>query len=52
MPNRHFIRQREALQKVLIKNVNEIYFTGSVVRADNWAIKGIALANKSKATTL
>ena len=27
---------------------NEIYFTGSGCEADNWAIKGIAFANKSK----
>lgn len=27
---------------------NEIYFTGSGCEADNWAIKGIAFANKAK----
>jgi len=27
---------------------NEIYFTGSGCEADNWAIKGVAFANKSK----
>ena len=49
MPNRHFISLERALRKVLMqKNVNEIYFTGSGCEADNWAIKGIALANKSK----
>ena len=40
---------RESVAKSLNgKNVNEIYFTGSGCEADNWAIKGIALANKSK----
>ena len=40
---------RESVAKSLnAKNVNEIYFTGSGCEADNWAIKGIALANKSK----
>ena len=40
---------RESVAKSLnAKNVNEIYFTGYGCEADNWAIKGIALANKSK----
>lgn len=30
------------------KNPNEIYFTASGCEADNWAIKGIAFANKRK----
>ncbi|MCL1936141.1 MAG: cysteine desulfurase NifS [Defluviitaleaceae bacterium] len=29
-------------------NPNEIYFTGTGTEADNWAIKGIAFANKNK----
>lgn len=29
-------------------NANEIYFTGSGCEADNWALKGIAFANKGR----
>lgn len=40
---------RESVAKSLgAANVNEIYFTGSGCEADNWAVKGVAFANKSK----
>lgn len=40
---------RESVAKNIgAAKVNEIYFTGSGCEADNWAIKGIASANKSK----
>ena len=40
------IRERVALQ--LGAKTNEIYFTASGCEADNWAIKGVAFANKDK----
>lgn len=40
---------RESVAKSIgAANVNEIYFTGSGCEADNWAIKGIAYANRGK----
>jgi cysteine desulfurase len=40
---------RESVAKNIgAANTNEIYFTGSGCEADNWAIKGIAFANKGK----
>lgn len=42
-------KMRENIAKNIgAPNVNEIYFTGSGCEADNWAIKGVALANKKK----
>ena len=39
---------REAIAKVLGAQANEIFFTSGGSEADNWAIKGIAQAHKSK----
>jgi cysteine desulfurase len=39
---------RERVAKVLSANTDEIYFTGGGSEADNWALKGIAFANKDK----
>ncbi len=39
---------RERVAKAIGANTNEIYFTGSGCEADNWAIKGIADAYRSK----
>lgn len=39
---------RERTAKCIGAKTNEIYFTGSGCEADNWAIKGIAFANKGK----
>ncbi len=39
---------RESVAKNLGAKTNEIYFTGSGCEADNWAIKGIAFANRGK----
>ena len=39
---------RERVAKELGAKTNEIYFTASGCEADNWAIKGIAFANKDK----
>lgn len=39
---------RERVAKQLGAKTNEIYFTASGCEADNWAIKGIAFANKEK----
>lgn len=39
---------RERVAKQLGAKTNEIYFTASGCEADNWAIKGIAFANKDK----
>jgi len=40
------LRQRVA--KELNAKANEVYFTASGCEADNWAIKGVAFANKAK----
>ncbi len=39
---------RERVAKQLGAKTNEIYFTASGCEADNWAIKGVAFANKDK----
>lgn len=39
---------RERIAKAINANTNEIFFTAGGSEADNWAIKGIAYANKSK----
>lgn len=39
---------REAIAKVLGAQANEIFFTSGGSEADNWAIKGIAQAHRSK----
>lgn len=39
---------RERTAKALHANPNEIFFTGSGTEADNWAVKGAALANRKK----
>ncbi len=39
---------RDKVANALGADSQEIYFTGSGTEADNWAIKGIATANKSK----
>lgn len=39
---------RERVAKELGAKANEIYFTSSGCEADNWAIKGVAFANKDK----
>lgn len=39
---------RERVAKQLGAKTNEIYFTASGCEADNWAIKGVAFANKNK----
>lgn len=39
---------RERVARQLGAKANEIYFTSSGCEADNWAIKGIAFANKDK----
>lgn len=39
---------RERTAKALHANSNEIFFTGSGTEADNWAVKGAALANRKK----
>ena len=40
---------RESVQKSIgAANANEIYFTASGCEADNWAIKGIAFANRRR----
>lgn len=41
-------KARESVAKSLGANPKEIYFTASGCEADNWAIKGIAFANKGK----
>lgn len=39
---------REKVAKAIGAEAREVYFTGSGSEADNWAIKGIAAANKKK----
>ncbi|MCL4405940.1 MAG: cysteine desulfurase NifS [Patescibacteria group bacterium] len=39
---------RGRVAKVLNADPEEIYFTGSGTEADNWALKGIAFANRSR----
>lgn len=39
---------REKVAKILGANSKEIYFTSGGSESDNWAIKGVALANKNK----
>ena len=39
---------REKVAKVIGVTPREIFFTGSGTEADNWAIKGVAYANKGK----
>lgn len=41
-------KARQRVATVLNADPQEIYFTGGGSEADNWAIKGIALANKNK----
>ncbi len=42
-------KMRESVAKSInAPNVNEIYFTGSGCEADNWAVKGAAMANRKK----
>lgn len=46
---RELYKLRESVAKSIgAANVNEVYFTGSGCEADNWAVKGIAFANKAK----
>jgi cysteine desulfurase len=39
---------REKVAKAIGAQPKEIYFTGGGTEADNWAIKGIAYANREK----
>jgi cysteine desulfurase len=41
-------KARNRIAKAINADPTEIYFTGGGSEADNWAIKGIALANKNK----
>ena len=42
-------KMRESVAKSIgAPSVNEIYFTGSGCEADNWAVKGVAFANRKK----
>lgn len=41
-------KARERVAKVLSSNSDEIYFTAGGSEADNWALKGVAFANKEK----
>ncbi len=42
-------KMRENMAKLLgAAKANEIYFTGSGCESDNWAIKGVAMANRNK----
>lgn len=42
------LKIRERVAKQIGAKTNEIYFTASGCEADNWAIKGVAFANKEK----
>jgi len=44
----HLDNARETVAKCLGANANEIYFTSGGSESDNWAIKGVARALKSK----
>lgn len=39
---------RDEVAKLIGANSSEVYFTGGGSEADNWAIKGVAFANKDK----
>lgn len=41
-------KARDRVAKALNSNADEIFFTGGGSEADNWAIKGIALANRDR----
>ena len=41
-------RARDKVAKAISANSNEIYFTAGGSEANNWAIKGVANANKSR----
>ncbi|MBE7082284.1 MAG: cysteine desulfurase [Clostridiales bacterium] len=41
-------RARDKVAKAIGSKTNEIYFTSGGSEANNWAIKGVAMANKSK----
>ncbi len=41
-------KSRETIAEALSARAEEIYFTSGGTEADNWAIKGIALANRKK----
>ena len=47
--SQELLQMRERVAKCIgAEKANEIYFTGSGCEADNWAIKGIAFANKGR----
>ena len=45
---RAFDKARDRVSKAINAESNEIYFTSGGSEADNWAIKGVAFANKNK----